>query len=383
MYLFDPTSGRRRRARLRDQLGSAALKARRGLDAAGRDLSNRAHGIAAKTRLAFDHSPVGDEVLTERIRSTLGRVVSHPGAIHVSVTRGRLELSGAILAREYASLMRALADVRGAQQIDEIEDRLEVHQYAGRISSLQGGRMRETRFELLQDHWTPAIRLLIGTAGLGLVAFGLRHRSIGAALGGIAGAGLLLRSSTNAPLANLTSRHAIEIRKTLRVNAPLEQVFETLANYENFPHFMRNVRSVRTHADGRSHWCVTGPAGTTIEWDSHTTRFVPNELIAWRTTPHASVKHSGHIRFRPERDGTCLEIHMRYWPPAGALGHGVAMLFGVDPRKEMDEDLLRLKTFLETGKRPHDSAARLHGTRAESEASLRAASEPIHAQAVH
>ncbi len=125
---------------------------------------------------------------------------------------------------------------------------------------------------------------------------------------------------------------------------------------------MRNVRSVRTHSDGRSHWCVNGPAGTTIEWDSRTTRFEPNKLIAWRTTPHATVKHSGHIGFRSESGGTCLEIQMRYRPPAGVLGHGVAMLFGVDPRKEMDEDLLRLKTFLETGRRPHDSAARMHGS---------------------
>src|SRR5512139_2459681 len=57
MYLFDSTSGRRRRARLRDWLGSAALKAGRGLNAAGRDLSNRTRGIAAKTRLAFGDSP--------------------------------------------------------------------------------------------------------------------------------------------------------------------------------------------------------------------------------------------------------------------------------------------------------------------------------------
>jgi uncharacterized membrane protein len=309
-------------------------------------------------------------------------VVSHPGAIHVSVSQaGRVELTGAVLTREYSALMRAIADVRGVRQI---EDRLQIHEYAGRISALQGGRLREPRFELLQDNWSPAIRLLLGTAGLGLVAFGLRNRSVLASVSGAAGGALLLRSTVNAPLSRLASNQLIEIHKTLRVNAPVEEVFETLAPHEDFPYFMRNVRSVRTHSDGHSHWSVSGPAGTTVEWDSRTTRFEPNELIAWRTTPHATVKHSGHIRFRPENGGTCLDIQMRYRPPAGALGHGVARLFGVDPRKEMDEDLLRLKTFLETGRRPHDSAARKHGKRAESAPTLRAPPEPIDAgQALH
>ncbi len=382
MYLLDPTSGRRRRARLRDWLGSTALKGWRGLEAAGRDLTNRTRGLAAKTRLAFGDGPVGDEVVAERVRSALGRVVSHPGAIHVSVSQGgRVELTGAILAREYSAMMRAISEVRGVR---EVADRLQIHEYAGRVSALQGGRLREPRFELLQENWSPAIRLLLGTAGLGLVAFGLRNRTVLASVGGAAGGALLLRSTINAPLSRLASNQIIEIHKTLRVNAPVEDVFETLARYENFPYFMRNVRSVRTHSDGRSHWSVSGPAGTTVEWDSRTTRFEPNQLIAWRTTPHATVKHAGHIRFRPDNGGTCLEIQMRYRPPAGALGHGVAWLFGVDPRKEMDEDLLRLKTFLETGRRPHDSAARVHGNPADNERTLRAPPEPVDlGQALH
>jgi uncharacterized membrane protein len=42
-------------------------------------------------------------------------------------------------------------------------------------------------------------------------------------------------------------------------------------------------------------------------------------------------------------------------PPAGALGHAVAGLFGADPKHEMDEDLMRMKALLETGKMPHDA----------------------------
>jgi len=49
---------------------------------------------------------------------------------------------------------------------------------------------------------------------------------------------------------------------------------------------------------------------------------------------------------------------MSYNPPAGAAGHVVASLFGADPKTEMDEDLMRLKAFFETGKPARDAAAR-------------------------
>jgi hypothetical protein len=31
-------------------------------------------------------------------------------------------------------------------------------------------------------------------------------------------------------------------------------------------------------------------------------------------------------------------------------------LFGVDPKHEMDDDLMRMKSYLETGVPPHDAA---------------------------
>ena len=61
--------------------------------------------------------------------------------------------------------------------------------------------------------------------------------------------------------------------KSLQVNSPVERVFETLANYTNFPKFMRNVREVTQGQDGRSHWVVSGPAGVPDECDSITTRY--------------------------------------------------------------------------------------------------------------
>jgi uncharacterized membrane protein len=54
--------------------------------------------------------------------------------------------------------------------------------------------------------------------------------------------------------------------------------------------------------------------------------------------------------------GTRVQITLCYQPPGGALGHALAKLFGADPKSEMDADLVRMKTLIETGHAPHDAA---------------------------
>jgi uncharacterized membrane protein len=86
-------------------------------------------------------------------------------------------------------------------------------------------------------------------------------------------------------------------------------------------------------------------------------RSEPNALIEWRSTSDSQVKHEGAVRFEPTDDGgTRVTVCLCYVPPAGALGHAVASLFGADPKSEMDADLMRMKSMIETGKRPHDAA---------------------------
>ena len=362
MYWLDPVTGRRRRALLRDSLSSAAADLGDAAGVAGRDLSHRAQGLGAQMRSAFTADEAPDEVLSERVRAALGRVVAHPGAIDVAAAHGRVRLIGAVLAREHAALLEVVLSVRGVR---EVLDELAVYESAAGIPALQGGRRRQSRSASLHERWSPATRLITGTSAGALIFFGVR-RLFGArnsdvlGVAAVAAGGLLLtRSATNAPLGRLArraDRSAIDIRKTIRVEAPVEEVFEVLSDYENFPAFMRNVRSVRMYADGRSHWAVAGPAGVSVEWDAEITAYERNEVLAWRTVANSSVAHAGIIRFERAGSGTRLDIHMTYSPPAGALGHVAAKLFGADPKTELDEDLVRLKTFLETGVPAHDAA---------------------------
>jgi uncharacterized membrane protein len=138
----------------------------------------------------------------------------------------------------------------------------------------------------------------------------------------------------------------IVTEKTIFIDAPVEQVFDTWANYQNFARFMSNVLSVVPLDENRSHWKVRGPAGVSVEFDSIAHKQRPNEL-AWESEPGSTVQNEGRVTLMPEGNGTLATVRMSYRPPAGALGQAVSSLFGANPKKEFDEDLNRMKQFIE------------------------------------
>ncbi|HMB04142.1 MAG TPA: BON domain-containing protein [Isosphaeraceae bacterium] len=195
MYYLDPGRGRGRRALVRDQLVHLMHELDEVIEAGSRDLGHRARGMMVEFGSMFGEGAAPDDVLVARVRSKMGRYVSHPGAIDVSARAGRVTLRGPILAGEVDHLLRAVAGVRG---VAGVEDRLEVHEHAGRLAALQGGIPRTgERAELWQRTWSPATRLVMGAAG-GLLALKAVRRGgvTGLALGAL-GVGLVAQGLTN------------------------------------------------------------------------------------------------------------------------------------------------------------------------------------------
>lgn len=359
MYFLDPDRGRRRRALVRDQVVHAGRRLREARRVTAVDFANRSTGLWAEASRWFRTSPaIPDRELAERVRSKLGRVVSHPHAVGVAVRDGHVTLSGPILMSEVYSLVSCVKSVEG---VKSVEDRLSAYAEAGRVSSLQGGRPRTNRFELFQHNWSPAARVVVGTVGASLMLAGTRARGVASLALEVLGGGLLLRAATNRELAALVGTadvtRGVTVQKTINVNAPVEHVFAFWRNYENFPLFMAHVRDVQVLDELRSRWCVAGPAGVPIEWISEVTQVVPNERIEWRSEAGSPVRHAGVVCFCENgKGGTRVEIQLCYVPLAGDIGHAVAKVFGADPKREMDADLMRMKTMIETGHRPHDAA---------------------------
>jgi osmotically-inducible protein OsmY len=85
----------------------------------------------------FDQEQVSDVVLEQRIRTALGRAVSHPGAIEVNCTEGSVFLGGWILADEIDELNSVVRSVRGVRELSTF---LNTTDHPEHISALQAGR---------------------------------------------------------------------------------------------------------------------------------------------------------------------------------------------------------------------------------------------------
>lgn len=351
MYLFDPKGGRRRRALLTDKVVHASHEVVDAVGPTARDVAHRSQGMFASLFSWPRKEEAGDDVIEARVRSKLGHVCSHPGAVEVHSSHGVVTLRGHILEHEAQRTVNAVRKVRGVVRVNSA---LQGHSEPGRIPDLQGGVERTgRRFELLQTNWSPAARLATGVGGGAAMAYGVsRGGPVGWMISG-AGFVLALRGITNMELQRLFGlggRPAVDIVKTLHVRAPVDDVFRFWRAPENFPRFMSHLRSVRKIGDGRYLWEVDGPAGTIFGWEGQVTQVVPNEIFAWKSIT-GSVKNAGVVHFDEEGPNlTRVHIRMSYNPPAGAVGHLFAKILGADPKKQMDDDLLRFKSLLEQGK---------------------------------
>ena len=108
MYYLDPELGARRRALLADIVRGVPGERR----PAGRGRYQR------RAYLRATHSdPPNDAELRDRIREALDRMVSHPGALNVSVDNGVVRLSGRVLAKEREGLLEQVQRMPGVQKL--------------------------------------------------------------------------------------------------------------------------------------------------------------------------------------------------------------------------------------------------------------------------
>jgi uncharacterized membrane protein len=137
-----------------------------------------------------------------------------------------------------------------------------------------------------------------------------------------------------------------QVTRSIIVKGNTADVYKVWANFENFPHFMQHIKSVRKTGDGLSHWVMEGPLGTRIEWDAKTTRAEENKRIGWSSI-QGDIKTSGQVTFNNLPDNqTEVTVVLQYIPPAGMAGAAVAELFG-NPEGKLEEDLRNFKRFME------------------------------------
>ena len=163
-----------------------------------------------------------------------------------------------------------------------------------------------------------------------------------------------LRHGERTTFDELEDDDRVRIERVTTVNKPVHEVYQFWRRFENFPRFMRHLESVEKLDERRSRWRATAPAGQTVEWEAELIEDRPDEWIAWRSVAGSQIENSGSVRFTPAPGarGTEVRVQLQYSPPAGALGRGIAWLFGQEPDQQIHHDLRRFKQLMETGEIP-------------------------------
>jgi hypothetical protein len=119
MYLLDSRQGNRRRAVARDKARHALIRGTVLTGKLFRHLRNRLEGlIATASQPLLSEGETSDRKLVERIRSTVGRTVPHPGAVDFAVHSGRVIVRGYLRPHEAGAVIQAVQRVPGVISVD-------------------------------------------------------------------------------------------------------------------------------------------------------------------------------------------------------------------------------------------------------------------------
>ncbi|MGZ5195527.1 MAG: BON domain-containing protein, partial [Ramlibacter sp.] len=119
LFCLESLVMRRRRARIGEKIGSASRRAVRAGEHVARHIADQVKGVVATGSLdrVSSREPENDAQLRERVMARLGHLVSHPGAIDISVREGIVRVSGQVLAQELDGLLTQLTHMPGVHKV--------------------------------------------------------------------------------------------------------------------------------------------------------------------------------------------------------------------------------------------------------------------------
>jgi len=136
------------------------------------------------------------------------------------------------------------------------------------------------------------------------------------------------------------------VTRSIMANGSVSDIYTLWAQFENFPNFMKHIRSVNYIRPNATHWVMQGPLGKTIEWDAVTTVQEPNRRIAWQSTG-GNVKHGGNVIFEQVTpDQVRITATIDFELPGGELGEKLVQYFG-DLDGRVQEDLENFRNYAE------------------------------------
>lgn len=145
-------------------------------------------------------------------------------------------------------------------------------------------------------------------------------------------------------------RYAV-VGRTVTVAKPRAELYAFWRELSNLPRFMENVAAVDTLPDGRARWTLQAPGDRAMTLVTEIVEEREGEHISWRSVEDSDIDMQGRVAFRdaPGGRGTRVEAIIAYEPPMGAVGRGLARMFGREPGVQARRELKRFKMLMETG----------------------------------
>jgi ribosome-associated toxin RatA of RatAB toxin-antitoxin module len=133
-----------------------------------------------------------------------------------------------------------------------------------------------------------------------------------------------------------------KVEKRILVNVPVSTAYNQWTQFEEFPHFMGGVKSVKQLSDDRLEW-VAEIAGVRRQWEARILEQTPDRKVAWAATSGAT--NAGSVTFEDLGGGqTSIALSLEYEPEG--LVESVGDKLNVVER-QAEKDLERFKEFIE------------------------------------
>lgn len=205
-------------------------------------------------------------------------------------------------------------------------------------------------------------RLISTAAGAFLISSGLsslfKHPINGLLKTAIGGVLLYRGASGHCPVYSslgktkgVSHTPAVNIRTSLIVNKPKDEVYAFWRKLENLPLFMKHLSSVTEIDSKHSHWEASLPGNIgKVKWNAEIVKEEEGYMIGWQSIPNSMVNNAGKVTFSEALNGqgTELDVVISYHPPAGELGAGVARLLNPVFEKLIRQDVMNFKEYIET-----------------------------------
>src|SRR3954471_9662778 len=146
----------------------------------------------------------------------------------------------------------------------------------------------------------------------------------------------------------------IKLVRAVTIRKPAAELYAFWRHLPNLAKVIKHPVAITASSPEDSHWIVSGPANTSVEWDAVIVNDEPNKLIAWRSRQGAQVDNAGSVRFEPAPgdEGTEVTVSLEYDPPGGRLGAAIAKLTRDSAASQVYDALRRFKALMEAGEIP-------------------------------